>query len=106
MAMTAWYGAEADWDEQLAKLVAYKEENGHSNVPLKYPADKALGAWVQSQRNYYARLMVDGRDPSALITKARIAKINVIGARGRLPMPCSALWPGTAHSAAHSVVFR
>lgn len=43
------------WAENFGLLVAYKEENGHCNVPNRGANLTAshLGNWVQSQREYY-----------------------------------------------------
>jgi len=38
------------WHENYKKLVAYKEKNGHPNVPHEYNEDKKLGLWVHNQR--------------------------------------------------------
>ncbi|CAB9525830.1 helicase [Seminavis robusta] len=45
------------WEERFAELVTYKEQNGHTNVPHKYPDNPALGHWVITQRQYYRNTM-------------------------------------------------
>ena len=45
---------EDKWLQSLAKLVAYKEENGHCNVPGKWKKDPQLGEWVKFQRRQYS----------------------------------------------------
>lgn len=34
------------WDNMFDRLKAFKEINGHVNVPKRYPADIRLGTWV------------------------------------------------------------
>eukprot|EP00531_Pseudo-nitzschia_arenysensis_P010816 CAMPEP_0116134982 /NCGR_PEP_ID=MMETSP0329-20121206/10950_1 /TAXON_ID=697910 /ORGANISM="Pseudo-nitzschia arenysensis, Strain B593" /LENGTH=434 /DNA_ID=CAMNT_0003629757 /DNA_START=30 /DNA_END=1334 /DNA_ORIENTATION=+ len=38
------------WEEMFNRLVKYKETHGDANVPLRYPKDPQLGAWVNYQR--------------------------------------------------------
>ena len=59
--------------------------SGHCNVPIKYPADKALGAWVQSQRNYYHRYKVTPSVRSAARCAARISCAEPPRTRRRRP---------------------
>lgn len=44
---------ESRWLTMFLHLAAYKKENGHSNVPAKYPKFKSLGYWVRRQRLTY-----------------------------------------------------
>ncbi|KAL7539283.1 hypothetical protein ACHAXR_009151 [Thalassiosira sp. AJA248-18] len=39
-----------DFDSMFGKLLAYKEEHGHPNVPVKYQQDVQLGGWVSGLR--------------------------------------------------------
>lgn len=64
------------WLESLAKVVAYKEENGTCNVPRKWKRDPTLGEWVHFQRRQY-RLKQLGRRNH--MTEARIQKLEAIG---------------------------
>ena len=73
---------EGTWDLRLAELVAYKEEHGHCNVPGKHQANKQLGTWVAKQRYWY-RLLKDGK--TSQITQERIAKLNEVGFKWKLP---------------------
>ena len=43
-------GEALDFDSMYEKLVAYKEEHGHPNVPVKYQKDVQLGSWVSGLR--------------------------------------------------------
>jgi superfamily II DNA or RNA helicase len=46
-----WDPYDASWVEMFAALVAFKDENGHCNVPATYPANPTLGNWVPTQRS-------------------------------------------------------
>lgn len=39
-----------DFEVMFAKLVAFKDEHGHPNVPVKYQQDIQLGGWVSGLR--------------------------------------------------------
>jgi len=39
-----------DFDIMFNKLLAYKEEHGHPNIPVKYQKDIQLGSWVSGLR--------------------------------------------------------
>jgi hypothetical protein len=38
------------WDTHRRELATYKRVNGHTRVPQRFPANKALGRWVITQR--------------------------------------------------------
>jgi hypothetical protein len=40
----------ASWDEMYGRLMTYKEEFSHDNVPNRYAGKPALGRWVSTQR--------------------------------------------------------
>lgn len=46
------------WEGMYARLVAYKKQHGHCNVPNKWNPDLQLGTWVNSQRAYKAKGML------------------------------------------------
>ena len=46
--------ADENWLLQYQKLVEFKRTSGHCIVPLNYEQDKALGRWVNTQRNLQA----------------------------------------------------
>lgn len=72
---------QAKWDGMFNKLVRFKKEYGHVCVPNRYEKDRALGAWVSTQRRYYKVLREtgnDGKKQSSLITLARIRRLNEI----------------------------
>lgn len=41
----------SSWENMYEKLVAFKENHGHANVPQSYKNDPQLGKWVNNQRN-------------------------------------------------------
>jgi len=69
--------AENRWVGQMEELVAFKDENGHVNVPSDYQASPKLAKfvnWCRRQR----RLMQKGKSNVGL-TKERIAELDGIG---------------------------
>lgn len=62
------------WDEWLARLQEYKNNNGHANVPQK--DDSGLGLWVAKQRQTH-KLYQAGK-PSPM-TPERAAALDEIG---------------------------
>ena len=67
---------EGKWLQSLAKVVAYKEENGHCNVPRKWKKDPTLGEWVHFQRRQYRLKQLNRRNH---MTESRIHKLEAIG---------------------------
>ncbi|MDC0175566.1 Helicase associated domain protein [Planctomycetaceae bacterium] len=50
----AWHHDEVQWNEMFERLVVFKENNGHCNVPRTYLVDGYnLGAWVNTQKAFY-----------------------------------------------------
>jgi len=41
------------WDERFGELLAYKEAQGHCNIPTTYKPNPTLGKWVGSMRTNY-----------------------------------------------------
>mmetsp|Transcript_5492 Transcript_5492/g.7262 ORF Transcript_5492/g.7262 Transcript_5492/m.7262 type:complete len:158 (+) Transcript_5492:65-538(+) len=53
-----WDTEKAEWDERYRELVAHRNEHGHSEIPLWFPANPSLGSWIfeqQRQRNLYVQ---------------------------------------------------
>jgi len=50
---------EHTWQTMYIALKDYKQQNGNSNVPKKYPENPPLGTWVSTQRTYYKQWMED-----------------------------------------------
>ncbi len=45
-----WNPRETSWDKNFTKLQAYKDQHGHTNVPVNFDDDLIFGRWVQKQR--------------------------------------------------------
>jgi hypothetical protein len=45
-----WDPRKNSWDDNYKKLVVYKNEIGHTNVPVNFHEDPVFGRWVQKQR--------------------------------------------------------
>ena len=67
---------EGKWLQSLAKVVAFKEENGHCNVPRKWKNEPTLGEWVHFQRRQYRLKQLNRRNH---MTEPRIRKLEAIG---------------------------
>lgn len=64
------------WEETYKRLLTFKEENGHCNVPTRSYYDKKLGLWVGFQRSDYKKLK-DGK--YSTLTPERIKLLKDIG---------------------------
>ena len=64
------------WLLMLERLKIYKEKHGNVFVPIKYPTDPSLGAWVNNQRSSLKKL-ADGKDTT--ITTERLELLKIIG---------------------------
>ena len=58
------------WEERVEQLKAYKQVEGHCNVPQKYEANPQLGLWVATQRRVYKK---------GKLSKERIESLQGIG---------------------------
>jgi hypothetical protein len=47
----AWTPHDAKWDRRFLELTAFKEREGHCNVPALYPKNPQLGKWLSVQRH-------------------------------------------------------
>lgn len=65
-----WDKKEFLWNSKYKKLIAYKDENGHCNVPCRYKNDPSLGEWVSTQRDKYKK---------GGMSKNKIDRLNIIG---------------------------
>ncbi|GFH61991.1 hypothetical protein CTEN210_18467 [Chaetoceros tenuissimus] len=72
----SWAPAEDTWNERFEKLKEFKTQQGHCNVPHKYQLNKALGYWVNNQREQY-KLLSKGKKSS--MTEQRVKKLENIG---------------------------
>jgi superfamily II DNA or RNA helicase len=64
-----WDILDAWWEEKFAELLAYKEINGHCNVP-SHCKNQGLGGWVTTQRTVRK---------TGLLSEERIQRLNQIG---------------------------
>eukprot|EP00984_Skeletonema_dohrnii_P013026 scaffold5365_cov140-Skeletonema_dohrnii-CCMP3373.AAC.1 len=63
------------WEVSFAKLVAYKEQHGDTNVPQSYE-DKQLGKWVMTTRAQYRKMQQGEHSP---LTDERVAQLEEAG---------------------------
>jgi hypothetical protein len=68
-----WDCQSAAWEEHWTQLAAYREIQGHCNVPHNYPENTKLGKWVGKQRHYY-RLHLEGK--KSPMTPFRVQKLE------------------------------
>jgi Helicase associated domain/Helicase conserved C-terminal domain len=50
-----WKAYDAEWEANFESLVRFKQQEGHCNVPLKWPDDPRLGLWAENQRRSQRR---------------------------------------------------
>lgn len=50
-----WMPVGLTWHRYYKQLQKYKEQHGNCNVPLHWPENKNLGAWVGRQRRFYKK---------------------------------------------------
>jgi hypothetical protein len=65
-----WNTDDAAWEERFAELAAFRESEGHCNVPQAYPDNPALGIWVGTQRTKRNR---------GALSSDRIARLDALG---------------------------
>ena len=76
-----WSFMEPDklWNRSFDLLCAFVSKNGHCQVPKGYVAKEVdLFRWVNNQRTYYKRFLKWHMGGDALITQARIDRLNAI----------------------------
>eukprot|EP00548_Thalassiothrix_antarctica_P016615 CAMPEP_0194196498 /NCGR_PEP_ID=MMETSP0154-20130528/76697_1 /TAXON_ID=1049557 /ORGANISM="Thalassiothrix antarctica, Strain L6-D1" /LENGTH=600 /DNA_ID=CAMNT_0038921093 /DNA_START=720 /DNA_END=2523 /DNA_ORIENTATION=- len=66
-------GPRKTWEERFAELCAYKNENGHVNVPQLYPQ---LGNWVHRQRKDHRARKLGYRNG---LNDEKLAKLKDVG---------------------------
>lgn len=59
-----WNKLDAQWQDRLYELIAYKEQFGNLNVPQKH--DGGLGSWVSQQKQYESKGLLDSERRKAL----------------------------------------
>ncbi len=70
-----WSSKEASWDKRCAELQAFKETEGHCNVPYGAGPHKALGGWVAQQRS---------RKRKGQLRPDRVARLEALGFNWRV----------------------
>jgi hypothetical protein len=73
----SWDQHEAEWEAQLARLVAYKAEHGNCRVPVGWAEDPQLAKWVTIQRARARQL--DRGGLSKWMTPKRVARLTAHG---------------------------
>jgi hypothetical protein len=68
---------EAGWEENFARLAAYKAAHGECSVPNRWAEDLTLGRWVKQQRHLKRKL--DRGEPGKGMTAARAARLTALG---------------------------
>jgi hypothetical protein len=68
---------EAEWEAQLARLVAYKAEHGDCNVSQRWAENPQLGSWVRTQR--VGKKALDRGVPREGMTAKRVAQLEALG---------------------------
>lgn len=83
-----WNVQNHQWRGMYDRLLAFRAQEGHADVPAAHPDDQALSNWVARQRKEYERYRdesVDherdslGRLRSTRMTEERIGLLNEIG---------------------------
>jgi hypothetical protein len=58
------------WEKKFERLLAYKKRFGHCDVPARWPKDRPLAHWVDSQRGFRRR---------GMLSQERIQQLDEIG---------------------------
>lgn len=69
--------------DRLNELIAFKEQNGHTNVPKRYPANPSLGQWVSHVRSAQNRSTA----VSSYLSRAQVNQLNDIGFQWLIEKP-------------------
>ena len=63
------------WQQRFQQLIAYRNQNGHCNVPRNYCPDKQFGHWVNMQKINLMRF----RHGSKIISSDKATALTKIG---------------------------
>jgi hypothetical protein len=58
------------WDERYGQLMAFKQREGHCNVPLGYPENPQLASWLRHQREFKRR---------GMLSRDRVKRLDELG---------------------------
>lgn len=72
----AKHKGDVSWDQHYQELNEFYLQNGHCNVPTKYPENKSLGRWVSTQRSQMKKWK---RGSYSLMTNERYEKLCKLG---------------------------
>eukprot|EP00980_Cylindrotheca_fusiformis_P002834 scaffold672_cov126-Cylindrotheca_fusiformis.AAC.35 len=78
-----WDSHAANWQERLAELKDYVEENGHCHVPYNYHKSPRLGTWVKRQRRQ-GKLFWNGKTSNLNLERA--TALNKLGFEWGVPL--------------------
>eukprot|EP00592_Proboscia_alata_P023929 CAMPEP_0194446020 /NCGR_PEP_ID=MMETSP0176-20130528/128189_1 /TAXON_ID=216777 /ORGANISM="Proboscia alata, Strain PI-D3" /LENGTH=935 /DNA_ID=CAMNT_0039272661 /DNA_START=817 /DNA_END=3621 /DNA_ORIENTATION=- len=67
---------DSSWNKRLEQLRRFREDNGHTSVPVRYHANPKLGRWVKIQREQYA--LLKQQKPSSL-SRERFDALQMMG---------------------------
>ena len=73
-----WDSQSVQWSERLNELKEFRKENGHCNVPSRYPANSKLAVWVKIQRRQYKLLCLGERSNMTVDRIKELEKIDFI----------------------------
>ncbi|KAL3801964.1 hypothetical protein HJC23_010308 [Cyclotella cryptica] len=98
----AFHYQKYDFDELFEKLVEYRKQNGHCNVPIRYKDDRRLGKWISKLREKKRELSKSGEEyepakPSEkltgrTLTRDRIERLDSIGFQWRVRTKPTVCW--------------
>ena len=74
--------AKTIWDQRFQELKQYHKDYSHCNVPNVFPENKALGRWVNNQRQQYKKFLAG--DSKSSMTPERIQKLESVGFQWQL----------------------
>ena len=70
------------WEQRIAMLTAYKEENGNLLIPIRYKKNPSLGKFVHNTREQYKlfhKRCEEGFRKKCSLTKERIDELDKLG---------------------------
>lgn len=98
----AYHYQKYDFDKLFEKLVEYKVQNGHCNVPTRYKDDRRLGKWASKLREKrtelgkrgaaYEQAKSRGKLTGRTLTKERVERLDSIGFEWRVKTKPTVSW--------------
>ena len=65
------------WDDRIADLEAFRQQNGHCDVPIRRGEPQSLATWVDEQRKLYRQKHQKGKQNA--LTDEREAQLTAMG---------------------------